>query len=71
LLDVMMPGGMDGWGVCKSLRADARFKRTKIVMLTALDRAADRATGLKAGADDYLFKPFSPRQLLQVVQRLA
>ncbi|MGY0194275.1 response regulator transcription factor [Leptothrix sp. BB-4] len=70
LLDVMMPGGIDGFEVCRRMRADARFKRTRIVMLTARDSAADRATGLRAGATDYLAKPFSPRQLLEVVSRV-
>jgi DNA-binding response OmpR family regulator len=71
LLDVMMPGALDGWAVCRQIRADARLKRTRVVMLTARDQANDRTTGLQAGADDYLSKPFSPRQLLQVVQKLA
>lgn len=70
LLDVMMPGGIDGYEVCRRVRADARHKRTRIVMLTARDSAADRATGLRAGATDYLAKPFSPRQLLQVVNKV-
>ena len=71
LLDVMMPGALDGWAVCRQIRADARLKRTRVVMLTAKDQPADRQTGLQAGADDYLFKPFSPRQLLQVINKLA
>ncbi len=70
LVDVMMPGGMDGYEVCRRVRADARFKRTKIVMLTARDSAADRAAGMRAGATDYLAKPFSPRQLLAVVNKV-
>jgi DNA-binding response OmpR family regulator len=69
LLDVMMPGSIDGLGVCQRLKGDAAHKRTRIVMLSARSGAADRQAGLRAGADDYLVKPFSPRQLLQVVRR--
>jgi DNA-binding response OmpR family regulator len=69
LLDVMMPGSLDGLAVCQRIKSDPARKRTKVIMLSARNQAADRAAGLKAGADDYLVKPFSPRQLLQVVQR--
>ncbi len=71
LLDVMMPGGMDGFGVCERVRADPKLKRTRVVLLTARAQPEDRARGLKAGADDYLVKPFSPRELLTVVNRLT
>ncbi|MEN9627623.1 MAG: hypothetical protein RJA10_850 [Pseudomonadota bacterium] len=71
LLDVMMPGGMDGFAVCEQLRADPSLKRASIVMLTALGRTDDRTRGMKAGADAYLAKPFSPRNLLQVIERLS
>ncbi|MBL8335046.1 MAG: response regulator [Rubrivivax sp.] len=70
LLDVMMPGGMDGFTVCERLRADPGFKRTSIVMLTAMGRTEDKERGLKAGADAYLAKPFSPRNLLSVIDGL-
>ncbi len=69
LLDVMMPGGMDGLEVCRRIKANSRHKRTKVLMLSARDQAADRRAGKDAGADDYLTKPFSPRELLQVVTR--
>ena len=71
LLDVMMPGGMDGFAVCERLRADPGMKRTSVVMLTALGRNEDRTRGMKVGADAYLAKPFSPRNLLQVIERLS
>lgn len=70
LLDVMMPGSMDGFEVCRKLRADPAFKRTCIIMLTARSQDADRQQGVRAGADAYLTKPFSPRQLLELVHRL-
>lgn len=71
LLDVMMPGGIDGFEVCRRVKADARFKRTKVVMLSARGSSADRDTGKRAGAAEYLVKPFSPRQLLQVIDRVS
>ncbi|WP_088287143.1 response regulator transcription factor [Ideonella sp. A 288] len=69
LLDVMMPGTIDGLGVCRRVKASARHRRTKVVMLSARDQPGDRQAGRQAGADEYLTKPFSPRQLLQVVER--
>lgn len=71
LLDVMMPGGLDGFAVCTQLKQDARTKRAKVVLLTARAQAEDRARGMRAGADEYLIKPFSPRQLLATVNKLA
>ena len=60
LLDVMMPG-MDGLEVCKRIRAR---RQIPILMLTARGDETDRVVGLELGADDYLSKPFSPRELL-------
>jgi DNA-binding response OmpR family regulator len=71
LLDVMMPGSIDGFTVCERIRSDPRLKRTRVVLLTARAQAEDRVRGMKAGADEYLVKPFSPRELLNVVGRLT
>ncbi|MFT3769110.1 MAG: response regulator transcription factor [Minicystis sp.] len=60
LLDVMMPG-MDGIEVCKRIRAKSNIP---VVMLTAKGDETDRVVGLELGADDYVAKPFSPRELL-------
>jgi len=60
VLDVMMPG-MDGFEVCRAIRADTR---TPVVMLTARGEDTDRIVGLEIGADDYLPKPFNPRELV-------
>lgn len=60
VLDLMMPGE-DGLSICRRLRADSNIP---IVMLTALGEEADRIVGLEIGADDYLPKPFNPRELL-------
>lgn len=61
VLDVMMPA-LDGIGVCRVLRADG--DRTPVLMLTARVETPDRVAGLDAGADDYLPKPFNPRELV-------
>jgi two-component system, OmpR family, phosphate regulon response regulator PhoB len=70
LLDVMMPGGRDGLQVCRAVKSQPSLRRTKVVMLTARTEAQDRKAGVQAGADAYLFKPFSPLELLNVVQRV-
>ncbi len=62
LLDVMMPG-MDGFEVCRRLRADSRLAEVPILMLTALDNRAARLEGLRVGADDFIAKPFDPTEL--------
>jgi len=64
VLDVMLPG-MDGFEVCRRMR---RSVTTPVVLLTALGSESDRITGLEIGADDYLTKPFSPRELTLRVQ---
>lgn len=69
LLDVMMPK-KDGYEVCRLLRQDPRHEACKIVLLTAKGRDIDRAKGLAQGADDYLTKPFSTKELLEHVERL-
>jgi len=66
ILDLMLPG-MDGVEVCKQLRTDSNLP---ILMLTAKDAIQDRVLGLDAGADDYMVKPFEPRELLARVKAL-
>jgi len=63
LLDLMLPDG-DGLELTRELRADARTRRLPLLMLTARGEAMDRIVGLELGADDYLPKPFEPRELL-------
>jgi two-component system phosphate regulon response regulator PhoB len=63
LLDLMLPG-LDGLEVCRQLRRDAATRRLPIIMLTARGEEVDRVVGLELGADDYVVKPFSPRELL-------
>jgi len=67
VLDVLMPA-LDGVAVCRRLRSDG--DRTPILMLTARDAVSDRVSGLDAGADDYLVKPFALEELLARVRAL-
>lgn len=62
VLDIMMPGE-DGLALCRGMRA-GKHKAVPVLLLTALDDETDRIVGLEMGADDYLAKPFSPRELL-------
>ncbi|MEB0140085.1 MULTISPECIES: response regulator transcription factor [unclassified Undibacterium] len=68
LLDVMMPGSMDGLQVCERLKKDPRYAATRIVMLTARGQQSDIDTGLKMGANSYMIKPFSPLELMDTVE---
>jgi two-component system phosphate regulon response regulator PhoB len=63
ILDLMLPG-KDGYSVFKELRRDSRTSHTPVLMLTARAQTEDRIKGLEAGADDYLTKPFSPKELV-------
>jgi DNA-binding response OmpR family regulator len=63
LLDLMLPG-LDGLQVCRRLREDPATARLPIIMLTAKAEEVDRVVGLEVGADDYVIKPFSPRELM-------
>ena len=69
VLDLMMPG-IDGLEVCRQLRADSRTRQIPMIMLTAKSGEADRIVGLELGADDYVTKPFSPRELVARVRAL-
>ena len=70
LLDVMMPGELDGLQVCHHIKSDAATRDTRVVLLTARGQARDREIGREAGADEYLVKPFSPLQLIETIERL-
>ena len=63
LLDLMLPE-VDGLIVCRLLKNDPRTKKIPIIMLTAKTEESDRVTGLELGADDYITKPFSPREVV-------
>ena len=63
ILDLMLPG-MDGLEICRQLRQDSTTARLPILMLTAKAEEVDRVVGLEVGADNYVVKPFSPRELV-------
>lgn len=63
LLDLMLPG-MDGLEVCKALKKESKTNSIPIIMLTAKSQESDKVVGLELGADDYITKPFSPRELI-------
>lgn len=67
ILDLMLPG-IDGLEVCRKLKADQELAHPAIIMLTAKGEEADITMGLKLGADDYMTKPFSPKELVARVQ---
>jgi DNA-binding response OmpR family regulator len=66
ILDIMLPK-LDGWEVCRRLRT---FSNVPVLMLTAREEEIDRVTGLSLGADDYVVKPFSPRELVARVKAI-
>ncbi|MGC6567394.1 MAG: response regulator transcription factor [Akkermansiaceae bacterium] len=69
ILDLMLPG-MDGYAILKEMQRDPRTHSTPVLMLTAKTQTDDRIRGLESGADDYLTKPFSPKELLLRVQAI-
>lgn len=69
LLDVMIPHG-DGYSVCKAVRANPAWRDVRIVMLTAKGRESEREKGIALGADEYITKPFSNREVVERVKKL-
>jgi diguanylate cyclase (GGDEF)-like protein len=69
LLDVMMPG-MDGYEVCRRLKADLRWRHIPVMMLTARDTVRDKVLGLEIGADEYITKPFNTEELIARIKVL-
>ncbi|OGF24512.1 hypothetical protein A3H66_01135 [Candidatus Falkowbacteria bacterium RIFCSPLOWO2_02_FULL_45_21] len=69
ILDLMLPK-IDGWQVCEQLRQNAATKDIPVIMLTARTQIEDKLKGFEAGADDYVTKPFSPRELVARVKRV-
>ncbi len=70
IMDIMMPGGMNGLEATRILKNDPETKDSIIIMLTAKGQEADRENGFEAGADDYFIKPFSPLELIKKVEEV-
>ncbi|MFC1835103.1 response regulator transcription factor [Thermodesulfobacteriota bacterium] len=70
IMDVMMPGNIDGLQATRILKSDPEMKASKIIMLTAQGQENDLAAGREAGADAYFVKPFSPLDLLKKVDEV-
>lgn len=68
LLDVMMPGDGNGLDLCLAIKLEPSLARTRVIVLSARGGSADREAGVRAGADAYLVKPFSPMQLLGMLE---
>jgi CheY-like chemotaxis protein len=71
ILDVMMPGSLDGYEVCERVKREARLKDTTVILLTARGQKSDLERGTEVRADGYLVKPFSPLELMDAVDRAA
>ena len=69
LLDIMMPK-KDGFAVCRELKADTLLRRSYVILLTAMGQDRDVEEGRQCGADEYMTKPFSPRQLRKRLHEL-
>lgn len=70
ILDIMMPGELNGLEVCKMIKSWEDCKDSKIILVSACGQEDDVKQGMAAGADDYIIKPFSPRNLLNTVEQL-
>lgn len=69
VLDVMMPGEIDGLGALDAIKADPQLVDTRVIMVTARGQERDFEDGMKRGADAYFIKPFSPLQLVQFIKK--
>ena len=70
LLDVMMPGKLDGLDLCRLVKSDPALGHPQVVLLSARGQSQDIEAGMNAGADAYLLKPFSPLKLIETIAEL-
>jgi two-component system alkaline phosphatase synthesis response regulator PhoP len=68
-LDIMMPE-VNGYDVCRTIKADAALKSTYVIMLTAKGQVAEQERGREVGADEYIVKPFSPMEILTKIKNI-
>ena len=71
LLDIMMPGSMDGMDLLKMIRRDRQFNKTVVIVMSALTQRSDFVNALAAGADDFLSKPFHLRDLHRLLEHYS
>ena len=71
LLDIMMPGDMNGLDLCRLVKSDPSLGMPQVVLLTARGQSQDIEAGMNAGADAYLLKPFSPLKLIETIDSLG
>jgi CheY-like chemotaxis protein len=71
LLDLMLPGSLDGFGVIEHIRADDATRRLPILVISAMDDSASRARAKALGADEFYSKPFHPLELLEELRRFG
>lgn len=69
VLDVMMPGELDGFQVCERIKKDEKTREIHVLLLTARGQESDVEKGKNVGADSYLVKPFSPLELIDLIQK--
>lgn len=70
VLDVMMPGDLDGFQICSKIKADPEMSHCSVIMLTARTQREDMQLGQSMGADYYVTKPFSPKELIKIVDSM-
>jgi len=68
IMDIMMPGGIDGFEATRVIKNDPETKHSTVIMLTAKGQDTDRKKGIEVGANDYFTKPFSPLELIKKVE---
>lgn len=71
LLDVMMPGEIDGYQLCEIIKIDPELKSIQVILITGRGTRADLKEGSRVKADSYLVKPFSPLELVEVVNKVS
>lgn len=69
ILDVMLPGGIDGCQICRMIKKDPATRNTYVILLSARNQKTDIEAGLAAGADRYMSKPFSPLELVEAINK--
>ncbi len=69
VLDVMMPGELDGFQVCERIKQDKKTREIHVLLLTARGQKSDVEKGKSVGANSYLVKPFSPLELIELIQK--